>query len=174
MRQLHPLVQRSFKRRGHLRCVGCAATGAAPPPPFFRRLRRLRPLCLPRSRPLELTLWLPPPLPLAGRRIGANRSKPSPKHRSGACKANLFSEYRALCAALPLASGVAAVAAPPLQQPPPQQLPPRVYGKAKAKARDYQERKAVLLAAEPFRGWTRASALGVDEFEAEAEGEGGT
>jgi len=66
------------------------------------------------------------------------------------------------------------VAAPPLQQPPSQPPPPLVYGKAKAEAREYQERKAVLLAAEPFRGWTRASALGVDEFEAEAEEGDGT
>jgi hypothetical protein len=86
---------------------------------------------------------------LSGKRLGANKNKPSPKHRVSACKALLCARFRAIAEALPFEA-----------------LPRdvrtvlecgRTRGDSGAVALSYQRRKMALLGTDNFMDWVTAS-----------------
>ena len=96
---------------------------------------------------------------LSGKRLGANKNKPSPKHRVSACKALLCARFRAIAEALPFEalprdvrtvlecgrtrgdSGAVALS----------------YSELKGLSAAYQRRKMALLGTDNFLDWVTAS-----------------
>merc|ERR1712087_616685 len=96
-----------------------------------------------------------------GKKLGANRIKPSPKHRSGACKALLYENFLRLCHSLPREALTTAAASASVLNA---DGASRQYHEVKLMAILYQNNKALFLNAPSFRAWAHASALGCDAF----------
>ena len=120
---------------------------------------------------------------LSGKRLGANKKQPSPKHRSAACKARLVESFRVVLSALaqaqllpdplvplltpglleaqsgvtsstPFTTSTTSTTAAP-DPPPPTSL---TYAELKGLATDYQRRKAAFLHRPRLCDWVRAPA----------------
>jgi tRNA-specific adenosine deaminase 1 len=91
---------------------------------------------------------------LSGKRLGANRKAPSPKHRSRVCKALLFQEFRDLMALVPRSRWPQALLD---EAPEGGKLWTASYVELKALASWYQERKRCLfLPGAPLADWIKA------------------
>ena len=118
----------------------------------------------------------------AGVKLGANRKKPSPKHRSATCKARMLARFDGVCAALE--------AAEMMPRPPSAATDgladgdadggnsdgdggggvrhagwwrPLSYREIKRRATDYQRQKAALLGSPPLNAWVVAP-MACEEF----------
>ena len=97
---------------------------------------------------------------LSGKRLGANKRAPSPKHRSQVCKALLLQQILELVALLPpdlLPSTLAEMQHAMWSRTHPCDRRRRTYAEAKALATAYQQRKATLTGpGGPLSDWVRA------------------
>ena len=85
---------------------------------------------------------------LSGRKLGANKKAPSPKHRAAVCKALLLRRFRELLGALP----VHQVPAELLES----EMAASSYAAIKRHAAAYGQRKMAFLELEAFRDWVVA------------------
>ena len=96
---------------------------------------------------------------LSGRKLGANKKSPSPKHRAAVCKALLLRRFRELCRAVPADRVPAELLAPEAAE--------LSYAVIKLRAASYQQRKTDFLHLEAFRDWVVAPGA-CEAFAAEA------
>uniref|UniRef100_A0A7S3AC70 tRNA-specific adenosine deaminase 1 n=1 Tax=Haptolina ericina TaxID=156174 RepID=A0A7S3AC70_9EUKA len=90
---------------------------------------------------------------LSGKKLGANKKNPSPKHRAAACKALLLHRFREVCHLLPQNAFAEDEVLKHLDK-----LDHLSYRSTKALSFAYRDRKAALLQVAPFREWVVAPA----------------